>query len=105
MMNSPLFATTDRRSERIVLDASVSLRRSGKLYYRVRIHDASLHGCRVEFAERPAVDEQLWVKFDGLQPLQADVCWVEGNAAGLNFRQPIHPAVFERLVNSLEHRS
>ena len=100
-MSSPLAIPVERRSERVALDADVSLRRSGQLNYRVRVYDASLHGCRVEFVERPTVDEQLWVKFDGLQPLEAEVCWVEGFIAGVNFLQPIHPAVFDRLVATL----
>lgn len=74
------------------------LRRSGNLNFSVRVYDASLHGCRVEFVDRPELDEQLWVKFDELQPIAAEVCWVDGFSAGLNFRQPIHPAVFDRLA-------
>lgn len=103
-MGNPLLKPSERRSERVALNAGVSLRRSGQLNYQVRIFDASLHGCRVEFVERPNVDEQLWVKFDGLQPLEAEVCWVEGFAVGVNFVQPIHPAVFERLVSGLGSR-
>jgi PilZ domain-containing protein len=101
-MGTPLPEQSERRSERVALNASVSLRRSGQLNYRVRIFDASLHGCRVEFVDRPKLDEQLWVKFDGLQPLEAQVCWVEGFTVGVNFVQPIHPAVFDRLVRVLE---
>lgn len=100
-MGSPLLDCAKRRSERIVLDAGVSLRRPGQLGYRVKIFDASLHGCRIEFVERPRLDEQLWVKFDGLQPLEAEVCWVDGFTAGVNFVQPIHPAVFDRLIGGL----
>lgn len=91
-----------RRSERVSLNALVSLRRSGQLNYRVRVFDASLHGCRVEFVERPQLEEQLWVKFEGLQPLEAEVCWVEGFAAGVNFVQPIHPAVFDGLIAEIQ---
>jgi hypothetical protein len=87
-----------RRSERVPLDAVVMLRRSGRLNYRVRVFDASLHGCRVEFVERPRLDERLWVKFDGLQAIEAEVCWVEGFAVGVSYIQPMHPAVFDRLV-------
>jgi hypothetical protein len=90
-----------RRSERQVLDAEVFLRRPGQLGYRVKVFDASLHGCRVEFVGRPALAEQLWVRFDGLQPIEAEVCWIEGFSAGVNFLQPIHPAVFDRLIASL----
>ena len=71
-----------RRSERVAMDASVSLRRPGQLNYRVRIFDSSLHGCRVEFVERPSLEEQLWVKFDGLQPIEAEVCWIDGFMVG-----------------------
>jgi PilZ domain len=90
-----------RRSERVSLDALVSLRRSGRLTFRVRVFDTSLHGCRVEFVERPQLDEQLWVKFDGLHALEAEVCWVDDFVAGVNFRHPIHPAVFDRFVASI----
>jgi hypothetical protein len=52
-----------RRSERQILDGDVFLRRPGQLGYPVRIYDASQHGCSVEFVERPALAELLWVKF------------------------------------------
>jgi hypothetical protein len=100
-MGGLAFNSSARRSERVALDAVVMLRRSGQLNFRVRVFDASLHGCRVEFVDRPELDEQLWVKFDDLQPIAAEVCWVEGFSAGLNFRQPIHPAVFDRLIANL----
>jgi hypothetical protein len=100
-MGGLAFNSSARRSERVALDAVVMLRRSGHLNFRVRVFDASLHGCRVEFVDRPELEEQLWVKFDDLQPIAAEVCWVEGFSAGLNFRQPIHPAVFDRLIANL----
>jgi hypothetical protein len=100
-MGSPLFDSARRRSDRVSLVATVTLRRSGQLSYRVTVFDASLHGCRVEFVERPRLDEQLWVRFEGLQPLEAEVCWIDGFTAGVNFVQPIHPAVFDRLVAGL----
>jgi hypothetical protein len=103
-MSSPLLNSA-RRSERVVLDADVSLRRPGQLSYRVKVFDASLHGCRVEFVERPQLGEQLWVKFDALQALEAEVCWIDGFTAGVNFIQPIHPAVFDRLTSGLGVRN
>lgn len=100
-MAVPLLQPSERRSERVALDASISLRRAGQLNYRVRIFDVSLHGCRVEFVERPRLDENLWVKFDGLQPLEAEVCWIDGFTAGVDFLHPIHPAVFDLLLQRL----
>jgi hypothetical protein len=99
-MSSPLLYSP-RRSERVPLDAIIALRRPGQISYRVKVFDVSLHGCRVEFVEKPQIDEQLWVKFDGLNALEAEVCWIEGFSAGVNFVKPIHPAVFERLIATL----
>lgn len=90
-----------RKSARVGLGAEVILRRTGNSSYRVRIFDVSLHGCKAEFVERPKLDEIVWVKFEGLQSLEAMVCWTRGFEVGLEFERPIHPAVFEMLVARL----
>lgn len=92
---------TPRKSDRVSLAAEVSLRRAGQLNYRVRVFDASPHGCKLEFVERPKLDESVWVKFEGMEALEASVCWLEGFAAGVEFKKPIHPAVVETLVKRL----
>jgi hypothetical protein len=83
------------------LDAEVLLRRAGQTHYRAQIYDISDHGCKVEFVDRPKLDETLWVKIEGLEALEAMVCWIEGHAAGVEFARPIHPAVFEHLLARL----
>ena len=47
------------------------------------------------------LDEIVWVKFEGLEALEAMVCWVDGFAAGLEFQRPVHPAVFDVLLQRL----
>ena len=89
------------REPRAVLDAEVALRRSGQQGYRVTIHDASPHGCRIELVERPSIDERVWVTFEGLDAVEGLVCWVDGFVAGVEFVKPIHPAVFDRLVGTM----
>ena len=59
-------------------------------------------GCRVEFVDRPPVGERQWVKFKGLDAIEAEVSWLEGSSAGLHFLRPIHRAVFELLVARLK---
>ncbi|MEO8176472.1 MAG: PilZ domain-containing protein [Sphingomicrobium sp.] len=90
-----------RKSSRTALAAEVSLRRSGQHNYRANVYDVSEHGCKVEFVERPTLDEVVWVKFEGLEALEAIVCWVDDFAAGLEFQRPVHPAVFEVLLQRL----
>jgi hypothetical protein len=87
-----------RRSKRIPLTAEVTLRRLGRATFRVGVSDVSPEGCKVELVERPSIDEHVLVKFDGLEPLESEVCWVEGFTAGVKFVRPMHPAVFDLLV-------
>lgn len=90
-----------RGAERVALTAEVRMRRLGKANYHVAVLDASPQGCRVELVERPGIGEHLLVKFDGLEILDSEVCWVEDHCAGLRFEKPIHPAVFELMIERL----
>jgi hypothetical protein len=90
-----------RRFERTVLTAEVSMRRLGKHTFRVQVFDVSPAGCKLELVDKPRIDEHVLVKFDGLEALEAEVCWIEGNYAGLRFEKSIHPAVFELLLERI----
>jgi hypothetical protein len=90
-----------RKSARVGLTGEVTLRRAGKTNYRVRAFDVSREGCRLEFIERPDLGESLWVKFEGMELLQARVCRTESFTAGVEFLKPLHPAVFDLLVSRL----
>ena len=59
--------------------------------------DASPEGCKIEFIERPRIGERVWVKFDGLEALEATVCWIEGHVGGVKFERLLHEAVFRRV--------
>ena len=90
-----------RRPGRVSLNAEVLLRRVGQNNYRVTVYDVSPEGCKVEFVERPNLDELVWVKFEGLEAIEANVCWVRGMASGLEFKRPIYPAVFDQLLTRI----
>lgn len=91
-----------RKSVRVDLSAEVALRRSGHGSFRVKIIDISPLGCKAEFVDRPNLDELVWIKFDGLQSLEAMVCWTCGFDVGLEFERPIHQAVFDMLIQRLK---
>jgi hypothetical protein len=90
-----------RRLERVSLTAEVSMRRIGKVNYRVHVFDVSRDGCKVELVDEPRIDEHVFIKFEGLEALQAQVCWIEGRHAGLRFANPIHPAVFDLMLQRI----
>lgn len=90
-----------RKSPRVSIEAMVKLRRRGHHNFTVQVFDLSREGCKLEFLERPQLDETVWVKFEDLEPLQATVCWIEANVAGVEFVRSIHAAVFDMLVARL----
>ena len=91
-----------RTSDRTGISSEVRVRRIGRASFNVKMFDLSPSGCRIEVVDRPLVGDQLLVKFDGLEVLNAEVCWVEEQAAGLRFERPLHPAVFDLLVMRLQ---
>jgi hypothetical protein len=86
-----------RSADRTNISAEVRLRRSGTHGYCVNVFDASRLGCKIEFAVRPSIGERVWVKFDGIEAIEAVVRWVDDYIGGLEFQHPIHPAVFKEL--------
>jgi len=94
-------AVEPRCHERVAVEGEVSLRRAGKTQFRVHIYDICPDGCKAEFVDRPELGEQLWIKFDAMDALEADVRWVAGAKAGLRFSRPLHAAVFDMLLARL----
>jgi hypothetical protein len=90
-----------RKADRVPVGAEVALRRSGQLNYRVRAYDVSPLGCKLEFVERPELEERVWVKFEGLDAIEGHVCWIEGFLVGVEFERPIYQPVFDALVPRL----
>lgn len=91
-----------RKSARVALQAEVQLRRSGQNHYLVNVFDVSPEGCKLEFVERPRLDETVWVKFAGYDAIQSSVCWIEGHTVGVEFVRPIYPAIFQMMVTRLK---
>ena len=94
-----------RRGTRVKVAAAVSLRRSAKIAYHVTVFDVSSFGCKVEFVDRPTMDEHVWMRFPGIEPVEGQVCWIEPPYAGISFVNVIHPAVFDLLLMRLRPRS
>ena len=87
-----------RRSERVAVTADVTLRKPGQPNFQVRVFDASPEGCKIEYVDRPREGDRIWVKFDGLETLEAEVCWVEDFVMGVKFAKTMHPAVFDLMA-------
>ena len=91
----------ERRAGRAAVEAEATLRMLGRNAYRVRVQDLSTDGCKVEVVEQPREGDVMSIKFDGLEALEAVVSWTFGHTAGLAFKNPIHPAVFDLMLQRL----
>jgi hypothetical protein len=88
-----------RGSHRLPMGTEIAVRKSGGFSFQLPALDVSIDGCRVELVEMVDVNERVIVRLPALEPLGAEVAWVEGNHAGLRFQRPLHPAVFDQLID------
>ena len=88
-----------RRSRRVVVGSEIAVRKAGGFSFQLPALDVSTDGCRVELVEMVDVSERVIVRLPGLEPLSAEVIWVGGNKAALQFQRPLHPAVFDQLID------
>ncbi|WP_246167469.1 PilZ domain-containing protein [Sphingomonas piscis] len=91
-------AHKQRSAQRPLISAPVVLRRAGRGGYPVQTKDLTRFGCRCEYVERPNIGETVWIRLDGLEALEARTCWLAESNVGLEFLNPIHPAVFDLLL-------
>lgn len=98
---APTKEQIERKANRRTAGMQAQLRRIGHLSYSVELRDLSREGCMIDLVERPALDEVMQVKLPGLETMQARVRWVENYIAGLQFERPMHPAVFELLLQRM----
>lgn len=90
----------ERGHGRVSFTAEAGIRRSGGRAFRVNVYDLSRVGCKIEFIERPSLEERVWVKFDNLEAIEGVVRWIDGYTGGVQFKQPLHEAVFRSITAS-----
>ncbi|MEO6580011.1 MAG: PilZ domain-containing protein [Sphingomicrobium sp.] len=90
-----------RRGERVQLNAAVDFRRPREQPYPVRLHDLTAHGCRIDLPEHVSDAATIWVTLPGLESLASRVRWESNWNAGVEFKRPMHPAVFDHISAKL----
>jgi hypothetical protein len=68
--------------------------------HELRISDLSVSGCAISIERGHPLTEgsSYGLKIDGLETLGSTAAWAAGQSAGLEFLQPLHPAVAEHLT-------
>ena len=87
-----------RRATRAEVRFTASLRRREGKASDVTIVDMSTIGFRAETASVFHIGTQVWLKLPGLDAILARVAWTNNMHIGCEFQQPLHVAVFDRMV-------
>ena len=88
-----------RRSARTRTRIRAVASTSKGLRHRVVISDLSVSGCAIVSAGHPLAPGAAYgLKIDGLETLGSTAAWSDGHAAGLEFENPLHPAVSDHVA-------
>ena len=84
--------------ETAVRNARVPVAATGDNRAMLRKALRSRTGFRAETAFSLRAGTTVWITLPGLQGLEAEIAWQRGEHIGAAFRQPLHAAVFEHIV-------
>lgn len=87
-----------RRSRRALFRAEVAFGHKGRRC-RVTILDISLHGLKIRAVHKLDIGDEFWLKLPGLTPISAKVSWARDFVLGCEFRESLHPAMFEAILD------
>ena len=100
-MDTETFKPRDKRRRRVRVDAS--LRGGDGAARGARLCDLSEAGCRLEFESGALdADQAVTVRPTALEKLKGTVRWTRGNVAGVEFADPLHPAVVDHVAGEAQ---
>lgn len=91
-------AQEDRSAPRTRITIPAHLRASGGRSFHTVVQDLSLSGFCATAVSRLYPGTVCWLTLPGLQSLQAQVIWWEGNLAGCAFDDMLSPIVHDNLL-------
>jgi len=65
----------------------------------VSVLDLSCHGVRLRVVHKFSTGDEFWISLPGLRAQAVTVSWVRDFVMGCAFREPLHPSIFEAIVN------
>jgi hypothetical protein len=90
-----------RHDGRAQVDIDCEIRIGNRAWRRARLADLTPDGFQVAILDMPARGTPLYIRFAGIQMLQAEVCWARADTAGCRFAAPMSPYVFDHIIASI----
>jgi hypothetical protein len=92
-----------RRALRRPVKLKARLRDRGSTRFDIDVLDLSLSGFRAETAYTLHPGTAVWITLPGFAGLEATVAWQTREQVGCAFRQPLHPAVYDHILELARH--
>lgn len=90
-----------RRRARFALNVPLHLRLPGSSYRDARLLDVSLGGCRLQSLTPIRFGETVFLRLPGLAILRGEAAWAHDLFAGIEFDEPMAPAVLDHLLGEV----
>ncbi|WHO39769.1 PilZ domain-containing protein [Sphingobium sp. AP49] len=87
-----------RLAERRDVMIDVKVRRPGETWFTSRIADMSVSGFRLQSFMKLTAGSELWIMLPGFEGRRARVLWVRAHESGCTFERPLHPAIFDYII-------
>ena len=88
-----------RREPRYSISTSGRYRRGTGIRFDISIKDLSEYGCQFyDIVGRLEVGDAITLRIGQIGPLHAKVRWIEKRQAGVEFDQPLYPAVLDHII-------
>lgn len=97
-------APSERPFDRYSLLIAVKLRRQGENWFNARLSNLSPTGFRVQSFAVLEQDSTIWIMFPGFDGRRARVVWARNHEAGCQFERPLHPAIFDHILQANRRR-
>jgi len=95
----PILGGDRRWVGRVACRTSAAFRERQRTRLDVEIVNLSTHGCAVKSAASQTAGAHCWIILPTLESWYAKIAWCDGSLFGLDFTEPLHPAVAEMITH------
>jgi hypothetical protein len=96
-----ILPTSDgRKAERRVVNLAASLREPGARVADAEVVNLSVTGFAAESTAQVEIGHHVYLKLEGLEPLNCRCVWIEGGKSGYEFTSPLHPLTLDMVLAS-----
>ncbi|WP_162559097.1 PilZ domain-containing protein [Sphingorhabdus sp. EL138] len=90
-----------RKNPREAVEAKIFIRQANSQLFRTTLSDLSVSGFRMTSYTDLDPKKPVYIRLPGIQTLSAMIKWNDYQDYGCEFRNELHPAVLEHLLNKL----